>query len=654
MLLLLASATLLLTPPDDRDNDREAAPAEARHAPVRRDPDDEEEDEEGERARPESAITVTGRRLDAARTRIDDALGASVYALSNDAIENRPGGETGSIAAILAQAPGVSEGGTGLAIRGARGVRVRINDVIVPEAIADPADRLSARLAETTRLVTGTLPAQFGFAPGGVIAVTTKNGLYQRGGQAELFADSRGRIEPALEWAGAVGGTSLFGSGSFERSRGEVADAAGRSARDVRHELEGLVFADHLLGDSDRVSLILGGSRERHRIGATGIGPGTERSSDGYAVGTFQHSADGLTLQASLFAGAAGDEAAFARTERERRRTTGTQIDASHALGTAHVLRAGLLVSHGSERETEAGIAGVARQRTSLGLYLQDEWKLAPRLTFNPGVRAEWLRGFGDRASVQPRASLVWNAAEGLTGHLGYARYAAVPPLGLERTPHALPDERDDYLDAGLQQRFGALTLGLDLYWDEVRNAFVERLRPGSARGTGFAFARARRRGLEFSATYGEGPVSAWANLALSQARGRTILGGDLLLPAATITAARDRWVDLAADRPLAASAGATWRIGRLSLAADLAAASGAVRTVAAGDRNGARDRIYARVGLAAVYHLRLAGQPTDLRLDLTNLTNVHYRTGDATALEGGWTRFGEPRALLVGIEQGF
>ncbi|MBV9883135.1 MAG: TonB-dependent receptor [Sphingomonadaceae bacterium] len=653
MLLLLASATLL-TPPDDRDNDRESRPAEARHAPARHDADDEEEGEDEERAQPQSEITVRGRRLDAARTNVDEALGASIYALSNEAIENRPGGETGSIAALLAQTPGATQVGAGLAIRGGRGLQVRINDVIVPEAIADPADHLSSRLAETTRLITGTLPAQFGFAPGGVISVTTKNGLYQRGGQAELFADSRGGVEPALEYAGSAGGTSLFGSGSFERGRSTVADGSGLVARDVRHELEGLVFADHLLGDSDRVSLILGGSSERHRIGATGIVAGVERSSDGYAVGTFQHSADGLTLQVSLFAGAAGDEAAFARTERERRRSTGTQIDASYALGAVHVLRAGLLVGRTSERETEAGIVGASRRRTAVAAYLQGEWKLAPGLTFNPGVRAEWLRGFGNKAALQPRASLVWNAVEGLAAHIGYARYGAAPPLGLERIPGTLPDERDDYFDAGIQQRVGPLTLGLDAYWDAARNAFVARERPGTARAPGFAFARARRRGVEFSATYSEGPVSAWANLALSRARGRTILGGDLLFPAATIAAARIRWIDFAAERPLAFSAGATWRIGHLSLAADMVAASGAVGTIAADDPNGARQRGYASFGLAAVYHLRIAGQPTDLRLDLTNLTNARYRTGDATALEGGWTRFGAPRTLLIGIEQGF
>ena len=152
MLILLASAALLLTPADDDDNAGDAAPARAGETagPRDRDDDEAEEDEERDRAQPRSEITVRGHRLDAARTNVDEALGASIYALSNEAIENRPGGETGSIAALLAQTPGATEAGTGVAIRGGRGLQVRINDVIVPEAIADPAEHLSAVVREVT------------------------------------------------------------------------------------------------------------------------------------------------------------------------------------------------------------------------------------------------------------------------------------------------------------------------------------------------------------------------------------------------------------------------------------------------------------------------------------------------------------------------
>src|SRR3954466_9025360 len=261
MLLLIPSILLGTSSASapDRNDDRHVA-GEKHGTPKSADADEEDEEEEG-RVDPNSPIVITARRLDAARTRIDASLGATVYSLTNETVENRPGGETGSVAAILAQTPGVTLVGNSLAIRGSHALQVRINDVIVPEAISDPAEHLSSRLAETTRVMTGTLPAQFGFAPAGVISVTTKSGVYQHGGQAELFAGTDGMIEPAVEWAGPVAGTSLFASGSFERDRTRIADAAGVSTTDLRHGFEGLVFADRVLSPTDRVSLILGGSR---------------------------------------------------------------------------------------------------------------------------------------------------------------------------------------------------------------------------------------------------------------------------------------------------------------------------------------------------------------------------------------------------------
>src|SRR6476661_7257720 len=243
MLALVAFAAAALTPPHDDDDGRPRPAPSAAPAPAR-DADEAEGDAEAEgRVAPDSPIVVTARRLDAARTRIDAGLGATVYALTNEAVEDRPGGEFGSLSQILTQAPGVTRAGNALNVRGAPANQVRINNVIVPEAVADPADQLSSRLAETTRLITGTLPAQFGFAPAGVISVTTKNGLYQHGGQAELFAGSDGLLEPALEWAGSAAGTSLFASGSLERDRSTIADATGLYARDRRTALEALGFA---------------------------------------------------------------------------------------------------------------------------------------------------------------------------------------------------------------------------------------------------------------------------------------------------------------------------------------------------------------------------------------------------------------------------
>ena len=637
-----------LTAPRPDKNSEKPETADGSHSQATQ---TDENDEPG--GQPSDPIVVTARRLDTARTQIDAGLGSTVYSLTNDTIENRPGGETGSISQILSQAPGVTLSGNVLNVRGSRANQVRINNVIVPEAISDPADHLSSRLAETIRLMTGTLPAQFGFAPAGVISVNTKNGLYQHGGQVELFAGSDDMVEPAVEWSGSLQGTSLFASGSLERDNSTIADVGGIMARDRRTEVEGLGFADHVIDENNRVSLVFGGSNECHRIRQTSIGAGSELNRDGYAVGTFQHSNTGFTLQASLFAGIASDQAQFLELTRERRGTFGAQIDATEALGTSHTLRFGLLASHSTARELEIGGGRSTSNRTSTALYAQDEWKLTSRLTFNLGARVEWLRGFGSKATLEPRASLVWQLPGGLTGHVGYARYSAAPPLGENPGGSKLANERDDYFDGGIEQRVGQITLGADVYWRSARDFIADHETVGSAVPAAFGFKRARLKGLELSATYAHRGTSAWANVSLESAKARSIVGGEILFEPAIIAASM-RWLPLASDRPLTVSGGLTRRFGKLSFSGDILVSSGAVRTLDLANPNGSRNSPYALLELAAVYHVRFAGQPADLRLDVSNLTNAHYFTSNAANLEGGWTRQARGRAVTIGIEQGF
>lgn len=615
---------------------------------------DPEEDDDEEAPRALTAIVVTARRLDAARTSIDRGLGATVYELHNETIEGRPGGETGSIGTILGQTPGVTLSGSALTVRGSSAVQVRINDVIVPEAISDPADRLSSRLAETTRFITGSLPAQFGFAPGGVVAVTTKNGLYQQGGQAELFAGSGRMVEPAFEWGGSAGASSLFASASLEESQTHVADVTGPVAKDARREIGGLAFADHVIDAENRVSLILGGSNERQKIGETDLPAGVQRARNAYAVGTLQHSVEDFTVQASLFAAGEVDAADFAQPQREQRTSVGTQVDTSLDTGSDNTLRGGFLLTRLTSHDTGPGAPSSRHRRTSLGLYVGDEWKADSHLTLNAGLRGERLRGLGSTIAVEPRVSAVWESPSGFTAHAGYARYASAPPLGEDSTDGRLADERDDYFDAGAQQKLGSLTLGIEGYFRAAQDVIAEHVTLGAAAPSAFGFARGRFRGVEFSAAYANGPVNAWANLSLSKSQGRTIIDSGGLFSAATRAGAEGRWINLATDRPVSASAGVGWRIGKLTLSGDLLAGSGTVRTFSPSDPNGARASAFATIGLAAVYHLDVAGRPLDLRADLTNLTNAHRLENDAANLEGDWTRFSPGRSILIGVEQSF
>src|SRR5262249_43186490 len=134
-----------------------------------------EPDDDDRAAAPVTELVVTARRLDIARAAVEPSLGASSYAISNDVVENRPGGESANLVHVLLQMRGVAQSGASeLRVRGEAGLQYRINNVIIPEGFTDLADTLRARFADNVALVTGALPAQYGLQVGGVVNITSK------------------------------------------------------------------------------------------------------------------------------------------------------------------------------------------------------------------------------------------------------------------------------------------------------------------------------------------------------------------------------------------------------------------------------------------------------------------------------------------------
>lgn len=646
------------------------------------------DDDDEERRAPVTEIVVTGQRLDAARARVEPSLGASTYTLTNDAIENRPGGETRDLGSILVQVPGVRRDDNGmLVVRGAPGgVQYRLNNIIIPEGVADFGETLSARLADRTELITGALPAQYGLASGGVVNVTTKSGLQAGGGgQAELYGGSQRTLEPAFEWAGARGGTSLFSSGSLRRSDVGIAspDGDARPLYDRSREIEGFAFVDHVIDDESRVSLILGTSNERNQIPALAIPakPGAQgrhgdlATANHYGIASYQRSSEHSTVQASLTGllsreTISPDEAlsvavdGVSRARGELRRSVGTQIEGAYQLGAAHTLRAGFVASidrgRRNERLATPRLIDQSRftsRRSTASFFLQDEWKLNSRLTANAGVRADRVSDVSKAVHLGPRSSLTWVLPSGLSAHAGYARYYVSPPLGDEGQPSdgRLRGESDDYVDVGAEQKLGDLKIGIDGYWRSARNLLAERRWDFAPVGEAFNYRRTRLRGVELLVTYAEGPVTAWSNLSIASATGRDIVSGQSLFTPDQLAFVARHDVHIDQDQRLTGSAGMSYRLGHLLVSGDLLYGSGARRTAIGGDPNGAHLPAYATVDLAAVYHVTLfEDHPLDVRLDVNNLFDRRHALSDGTGLAGGAPQWGGRRGVFIGIEQAF
>jgi len=188
-------------------------------------------------------------------------------------------------------------------------LQYRINNVILPDGLTDPGDALSARLASRVELVTGALPAQYGLQAGGVVNITTKDGIYLAGGQAEMYGGSHGSLQPAFEYGGSAGTVNYFASGQYQQ--GDVGIASTDGSPDPRHERttqgEGMVYLDRVIGSHDRVSVILSASDERFQIpdprGNTFAVPlgATRRDANRFGVISLLHTTGTFTLQVAGF-----------------------------------------------------------------------------------------------------------------------------------------------------------------------------------------------------------------------------------------------------------------------------------------------------------------------------------------------------------------
>ncbi len=683
---------------------------------------------------PISQVVVTAQRLDVARANIQANLGASTYALSNDAVENRPGGETINLDQILLQMPGVTEDGFGqLHVRGDRGdLEYRINNVILPEGLSDLGDMLSTRMADQVELVTGALPAQYGLHAGGIVNITTKSGAYLDGQEIELYGGSHSEFEPAFELGGSADGTDYFATGNYLTSDLGIAspDGSANPLHDHTSQIQGFAFADHVIDAEDRVSVMLGTSTERFQIpNPRGLNAQTmaggsaafqrplivngvssfpsdglnsnQRQSTQFAVLSYLHTSGRATLQVSGFARYSrlvftpdrlGELLFHGISQRTAKRDSGAgvQADALYRLAATHTLRAGLDIGidrinsdmaatglpvdalgrpvsdrpqtvsgHFSERETRASV------------YLQDEWTPLKRLTVNFGLRFDTVDAVRAQSQLSPRINAVWSFKSGTTVHAGYARDFIPAPEAdgatmaslLAGTTGAPPtaqgslvrSETGNYYDLGVQQTLGAWKLGLDGYWRDARNLIDDGRFGVAIIRTPFNYAEGRIRGIELSATYANGPLTAWSNLSVARAQGRQIISGQSYFTPAQLAFASGHFVPLTQDQTYTASAGASYRWHALQLSGTLLYGSGFRRTPAGGPPNSASLPAHAQVNLAGVYHLwPESPYRLDLRIDAINIFDAKYEILDSTGLGAGTAQWGAGRGVFLGVEQSF
>src|ERR1700724_2637314 len=166
-------------------------------------------------------VTVTSKDLDFPREAIVPSLGATRYTVGPDRLDSQAQGENAPFNQTILRFPGVAQDSFGqLHVRGEHAnLQYRIDDVLLPESIPGFGQELETRFADNISLITGALPAQFGFRTTGVIDIHTKSGAVFTGSQAAIHGGSLDTIMPSFQYGGVAGNLNYLITGSYLHSR---------------------------------------------------------------------------------------------------------------------------------------------------------------------------------------------------------------------------------------------------------------------------------------------------------------------------------------------------------------------------------------------------------------------------------------------------
>jgi outer membrane receptor protein involved in Fe transport len=587
-------------------------------------------------------VTVVGK-LDQARNQILPDLGATVYAVSKDQIASQPQGENAPFNQVLLRAPGMAQDSAAngdLHLRGEHAnIQYRINDVLLPEGISGFGQELDTRFVDSLRLITGSLPAQYGFRTAGVVDLQTKSGAFEPGGEGSVYGGSYDTINPSLEYGGSKGNLNYFIDGSYDHNGIGIENPTSSSTplHDTTDQYKAFTYASYVVDDTSRISVMGSASYSSFQIPNTpGLAAGTaggganwnsflsttnfnsadlnenQNEQNCYGVVAYQKSAGDLNLQVAAYGRSSSvhftpdpvGDLFFNGVASDVDRSIysgGLQADASYALGDKHTLRGGIMLleevasTHATTTvfpvdSLDPSVANpnglpeilpdnVVAHAMFVGLYLQDEWKILPKVTLNYGARFDlYYASFDKENQPSPRVNLIYQPTDATTLHAGYARYFTPPPL--ENVPSetvnlfrltsnesapGVPDdavkaERANDFDAGISQKLApGLQVGMDGYYKNAVNQLDDGLFGQTLILSAFNYAEGRIYGVEFTGTYAKAGFSTYANLAYSVAQGQDWNSAQFLFNPGDLAYVRNHWIYLDHDQRVTGSFGASY-----------------------------------------------------------------------------------------------
>jgi outer membrane receptor for ferrienterochelin and colicins len=373
----------------------------------------------------------------------------------------------------------------------------------------------------------------------------------------------------------------------------------------------------------------------------------------------------------------------------------GWQTDVSYQAGDAHTVRSGFYLQHDSAQSYTTSqvlpidpLTGVQTSDVPLTVadsgtqsqeiesaYLQDEWKVVKSLTVNYGLRFDHYSGYSSGSGVGPRVNFVWQLAEGTTVHGGYSRYFTPPPFELIGTETfakfagttALPPgaitldtppvaERANYYDFGAQQKVlgGALTLGIDSFYEQAQHLIDEGQFGAPIILTPFNYRYGLIGGVEFTANYSVHDFSTYGNLSFQAAHGKEVESSQFNFSAADLAYIADNYIHLDHEGRVAASGGVSYLWLGTRISTDFIFGTGLRDALIFPNGtdipNGDHTPSYTQVNLGLSHAFGTSARPLTARFDVINLLDKAYQIRSGTGIGVFAPQWGARRSLYGGL----
>src|ERR1700730_4322763 len=321
------------------------------------------------------SIVVTSQELDISREQIVPSLGATRYTVGPDRLDSQAQGENAPFNQTILRFPGVAQDSFGqLHVRDEHGnLQYRIDDVLIPESIPGFGPELPTRFADTISLITGALPAQFGFRTTAIVDIHTKNGAVFSGDEASIYAGSFDTIMESFERGGVLGKLSYYLTENYLHDGIGIENPTRSSnpLHDDTDQFKEFGYFSYIIDETSRVTLLVSDNHSDFQI------PNNPGQKPAFTVGTrstfnsakldenqaedsfytvlaYQKKVDDFNFQASIFTRYSsvlfrpddlGDLIFNGVASRVDRSTfsNGVEFDSSYKLNDQHTIRGGLL-----------------------------------------------------------------------------------------------------------------------------------------------------------------------------------------------------------------------------------------------------------------------------------------------------------------------